>query len=584
MGRNSDKNEHNEKYILMYTDKKNILQLAVLLREHGIKKMVLCPGSRNIALVQTFTNIPEFECYPVTDERSAGFFAMGLALQAHEPVVVCCTSGSALLNLHPAVSEAFYQQIPLIVISADRPEAWIGQMDGQTLPQNGVFGSLVKKSINLPEVKTEEDKWYCNRLINEALLETHHHGLGPVHINIPVSDPFFDLPTEVLPQARKIDRLEHPSGSCIRMLAQELISCRSCITIAGQSNEEYEYSDETARILGEKIVWLGENLSNKTCPIEPIGRLEPILASIDESEAEEFKPKLLITFAGHIISKRLKKFLRQYKPLQHWHVCKDGAIADLYCSLTKVIEMSPEKFWNQIALAIKSIQEEAQIEGNTASDKQTNDERFVEKWKKKAESIPSPCFPYSEMQAIGLVQKNLPNGSILHLANSSSVRYSQLFPLPKDITILSNRGVNGIEGSLSTAIGYSSACPDKLNFIFIGDLSFFYDMNALWNNNYGNNIRILLVNNSGGEIFKTFQGLQMNEKSSHIVIADHKSTAKAWTEDRGFTYLQAHDDEELQASVKIFTSHEIIDKPMILEVFTDKDTDVLALNEWFRTL
>ena len=192
----------------MYTDKKNILQLVALLKAHRIQKIVLCPGSRNIPIVQTLVNIPEFTCYPVTDERSAGFFALGLALNGGSPAAICCTSGTALLNIHPAVAEAFYQQVPLVVISADRPAAWIGHMDGQTLPQPGVFGSLVKKSVNLPEVQSEEDEWYCNRLINEALMELDHHGKGPVHINVPISEPFFKLPVTELPEARVITRYQ----------------------------------------------------------------------------------------------------------------------------------------------------------------------------------------------------------------------------------------------------------------------------------------------------------------------------------------------------------------------------------------
>ena len=182
----------------MYTDKKNILQLAALLEAYGITRVVLCPGSRNAPIVHTLSNHPGFVCHAMTDERSAGYFALGLALNSGKPVAVCCTSGTALLNLHPAVAEAFYQKVPLIVISADRPAAWIGQMDGQTLPQPEVFRSLVKKSVNLPEIHTEEDEWFCNRLINEALLETNHHGKGPVHINVPVSEPLFNFTTETL--------------------------------------------------------------------------------------------------------------------------------------------------------------------------------------------------------------------------------------------------------------------------------------------------------------------------------------------------------------------------------------------------
>lgn len=194
--------------IIMYTDKKNILQLVALLEAHGITKVVLCPGSRNTPIVHTLSNHPNFTCYPVTDERSAGYFAIGLALNGGKPAAVCCTSGTALLNLHPAVAEAFYQNVPLVVISADRPAAWIGQMDGQTVPQPGVFQTLVKKSVNLPEIHTEEDEWYCNRLVNEALLETNHHGKGPVHINVPISEPLFQFTVDALPEVRVITRYQ----------------------------------------------------------------------------------------------------------------------------------------------------------------------------------------------------------------------------------------------------------------------------------------------------------------------------------------------------------------------------------------
>ena len=184
----------------MYSDKKNILQLVALLRAHGVTKVVLCPGSRNAPIVHTLAGHPDFTCYSVTDERSAGFFAIGLALQGGTPAAVCCTSGTALLNLHPAIAEAYYQKVSLVVISADRPAAWINQMDGQTLPQPDVFRSLVKKSVDLPEIHTDEDEWYCNRLLNEALLELNHHGKGPVHINVPVSEPLFQFTAESLPE------------------------------------------------------------------------------------------------------------------------------------------------------------------------------------------------------------------------------------------------------------------------------------------------------------------------------------------------------------------------------------------------
>ena len=505
----------------MFTDKKNILQLTALLRAHGIRRIVICPGSRNIPLAQTFANVPEFVCYPMTDERSAGFFALGLALHDGAPVAVCCTSGTALLNLHPAVAEAFYQQVPLVVISADRPAAWIGQMDGQTLPQPGVFGTLVKKSANLPEVQTEEDEWFCNRLINEALLETHHHGKGPVHINVPISEPFFLLPVNELPQARVITRYQGLNiyEKDYKPLIERLNKYQRRMAVVGQMNLIYLFDKKYTQLIYKHFAWFTENISNQTVPGMPIRNIEPLLCSMNNDMQETMRPELLITYGGHIISKRLKKFLRKHPPIEHWHISADGEIADLYGSLSVVIEMDPFEFLEKTATLI---------------DAPTPD--YSKKWEMKSKAIPKAQFAYSEMSAIGEVIRRLPSPCSLHLANSSTVRYAQLFDLPPEVEVLSNRGTNGIEGSLSTALGYATV-SDKLNFILIGDLSFFYDMNALWNTNYGCNIRILLLNNEGGEIFHALPGLTLHENARRFVTGTHHASGKAWAEDRGFEYL-----------------------------------------------
>ena len=552
----------------MFTDKKNILQLAALLRAHGIQKIVLCPGSRNIPIVQTLANISDFTCYPVTDERSAGFFALGLALHGGTPVAVCCTSGTALLNLHPAVAEAFYQQVPLIVISADRPEAWIGQMDGQTLPQPGVFGSLVKKSVTLPEVKSDEDEWYCNRLINEALLELNHHGRGPVHINVPVSEPFFLLPVNELPEARVITRYQGLTvyDKDYQPLIDRLNKYQRRMVVVGQMNLIYLFDKKYTKLLYKHFAWFTENISNRTIPGLPIKNIEPLLCSMDFDELEKMRPELLITYGGHIISKRLKKFLRRHPPKEHWHISADGEIVDLYGSLTTVIEMDPFEFLEKIAPMMD----------NRAPE-------YPRIWENKSKAIPKANFPYSEMSAIGKVLTQLPAPCSLHLANSSTVRYAQFFDLPNDVEILSNRGTNGIEGSLSTALGYATA-SSQLNFILISDLSFFYDMNALWNNNYGSNIRILLLNNSGGEIFHALPGLELHENASRFVVANHQTSGRAWAEDRGFEYLAAHNEEELNTTVARFIEPNITSRPMLLEVFTNKGEDVELLKDYFRSL
>lgn len=552
----------------MYTDKKNILQLVALLRAHGIKRIVLCPGSRNIPLVQTLANIPDFTCYPVTDERSAGFFALGLALHGGGPAAVCCTSGTALLNLHPAVAEAYYQQVPLVIISADRPAAWIGQMDGQTLPQPGVFRTLVKKSVSLPEVVSEEDEWYCNRLINEALLELNHHGKGPVHINVPISEPFFLLPVNELPNARVITRYQglNVYDKDYQPLIDRLNRYQRRMVVVGQMNLIYLFDKRYTKMLYKHFAWFSENISNQTVPGMPIRNIEPLLCSMNQEEQEKMRPELLITYGGHVISKRLKRFLRKHPPVEHWHISPDGEVMDLYGSLTTLIEMDPFEFLEKIAPMM---------------DNRTPD--YPRGWEARSKAIPQADFAYSEMSAIGKVIRQLPVPCSLHLANSSTVRYAQLFDVPSEVEILSNRGTNGIEGSLSTAIGYATA-SDKLNFIIIGDLSFFYDMNALWNSNYGANVRILLLNNEGGEIFHALPGLVLHENARRFVTATHKSSAHAWAEDRGFEYLSAHNDAELDEAVKRFTEPSVTQRPMLLEVFTDKQLDIELLKEYYHSL
>ncbi len=552
----------------MYTDKKSILQLAALLKAHGIKRIVLCPGSRNIPLVQTFTNIPEFTCYPVTDERSAGFFAIGLALHGGAPAAVCCTSGTALLNLHPAVAEAFYQQVPLVVISADRPAAWIGQMDGQTLPQPDVFGKLVKKSVNLPEVQTDEDEWFCNRLINEALLELNHHGKGPVHINVPISEPFFKLPVDQLPEARVITRYQGLSvyDKDYKPLIERLNRYQRRMVVVGQMSLIYLFDKRYVKMLYKHFAWFAENISNQTVPGQPIRNIDPLLCSMNNEEQEKMRPELLITYGGHIISKRLKNFLRRHPPIEHWHISPDGEVVDLFGSLTTVIEMDPFEFLERIAPMMDNRPPE-----------------YPRGWEARSKAVPDVDFPYSEMSAIGKIITRLPSPCSLHLANSSTVRYAQLFNVPADVEILSNRGTNGIEGSLSTALGYATV-SEKLNFIIIGDLSFFYDMNALWIPNYGSNVRILLLNNSGGEIFHALPGLELHENARRFVTATHQANAKAWAEDRGFEYLSAHNDAELSAAATYFTQPEITQKPLLLEVFTEKNPDIELLKNYYRAL
>ena len=552
----------------MYTDKKNILQLAALLEVYGITKVVLCPGSRNVPIAHTLSNHPAFTCYAMTDERSAGYFALGLALNSGKPVAVCCTSGTALLNLHPAVAEAFYQKVPLIVISADRPAAWIGQMDGQTLPQPDVFRTLVKKSVNLPEIHTDEDEWFCNRLINEALLETNHHGKGPVHINVPVSEPLFGFTTAALPGVRVITRYQGLNiyDRDYNDLIDRMNKYRKRMIVVGQMNLIYLFEKRYTKLLYKHFAWLTEHIGNQTVPGIPVKNFDTALYAMPEEQMNRMTPDLLITYGGHIVSKRLKKFLRQHPPKEHWHVSPDGEVTDLYCSLTTVIEMDPFEFLEKIA---------GLLENHTPE--------YPRIWEDYCKAVPEPEFAYSEMAAVGALIKSLPEKSVLHLANSSVVRYAQLYAISPTIEVCCNRGTSGIEGSLSTAVGYA-ATSDKLNCAAIGDLSFFYDMNALWNVNVGSNLRILLLNNGGGEIFHTLPGLEMSEASHKFITAVHKTSAKGWAEERGFLYLRAENDGQLAETMQTFTCPETVERPILLEVFTDKDEDIRMLKNYYHQL
>lgn len=552
----------------MYSDKRSILQLAALLKAHKIRKIVLCPGSRNAAIVHTLANIEDFTCYSVSDERSAGFFAIGLSLQGGGPAAICCTSGSALLNLHPAVSEAFYQQIPLIIISADRPAAWIGQMDGQTLPQPNVFGNLVKMSVNLPEVNTDEDEWYCNRLINEAILETNHHGKGPVHINVPLSEPIYRFTAKTLPEARVITRYQglNVYDRDYKELINKLNQANKRMIIVGQMNLIYQFDKKYVKPLCKNFVWLTEHLGNQTTPGLAIKNFDVAVSAMDEVRQEQMTPELLITFGGHIVSKQMKKYLRNHPPKEHWHITPDGKVADLFGCLTTIIEMDPFEFLEKIAFL---------LEGNP-----TNYPLMWENWCK---TIPEPSLPYSQISVTGDLIKALPAPCSLHLANSSTVRYAQLFTLAKGVEVCCNRGVNGIEGSLSSAIGYASAST-QTNFILIGDLSFFIDMNALWMSHLRNNVRILLFNNEGGEIFHTLPGMDKTDKSRPFITAEHQTSAKGWAEERGFQYIKVRDDEEWQDALKVFASPEEQERPMLLEVMTDKSEDTRLLREYYKSV
>ncbi len=536
----------------MLTSNPLILELLSLLRQHGVRDMVLCPGSRNAGIVHSVCQIPEFRTHTATDERSAGFMAIGMADATDKPVAVVVTSGSALANLYPSACEAYYRQVPVVFISADRPEAWIGQMDGQTMPQAGALGQMVKMRASLPE----NNLWHANRLLNEAMLAcTTRQPRGPVHINIPVSEPIYEFTTESLPQARVI-RLTHSFRD------MELCPGRTLI-ICGQMSPAQVADTELWTNVAKHFTIIAENLSN----LPPNLYTHP--TRIDWSR---MKPvDRVITVGGHIINKELKQFFRTHRPQEHWHVSEDGAVADLFCCQTLAVKATVNEFlqgmaehWLNERMKNKQMKNAVRMENPNSWTSQAAEPMT---WTSQAAEPITFILHSSLSQSARLLEKFfslLPENSAVHLANSSTVRLAQeamdrwfrSTPEASAPTILCNRGINGIEGSLSTAVGYALACPEKPTYIITGDLAFFYDRNGLWITPIPRNLHILLLNDGGGNIFNTLP-LPQEATSRKAIMGTHTLTARNTAEQHGLLYLQGEEQLETFVNAKETTLLEI---------------------------
>lgn len=541
----------------MYSDKQAILQLIALLRLYDIRHIVLCPGSRNAPIVHSLAIDGNFSLHSVTDERSAGFYALGIALKLDRPVAVCCTSGSALLNLHPAVAEAYYQRIPLLVLSADRPEAWIGQMDGQTMPQVGVFASLCAYATTLPLGEGDEDLWLCNRRINEALL-TLERRQAPVHINIPLAEPLFDFNTPTLPTPRRIELLPTHAED-IRALAQE--AERPLIIVGQLPPDQARHIEPQLMALVPHGVVLGEHLANLQ---QAIGNADALLATIQEEQRASLHPDLLITIGGHIVSKRLKQWLRSTPPKWHWHISPEVEVIDLFAGA--LTHIGSEELW---------------LSPPTTSQQTLLKTPYQEVWHNLSTRLAPPAaLPYSGARAVGELMERLPKGSTLHLGNSMSVRLAQLYPLPQGVSVQCNRGINGIEGSLSAALGYASA-DSGLNFILLGDLSFFYDMNALCLA-LPPSVRIVVLNNQGGGIFSALPQMPKDAPSFPFITGQQQRSARLWAEDSGLTYHSVRNEEELRKAMDTLLAPKT-ERGILVEVHTETETDHIVLRHYYAT-
>ena len=524
---------------------------------HNIKHIVISPGSRNAPLTIGFTANEFFECYSIVDERSAGFFALGIAQQLEQPVALVCTSGSALVNYYPAVVEAFYSRIPLVVISADRPDHLINIGDGQTITQPHVFRSHVLYEANLKEgIKKSFFKSfkYNDSLINKAL-EVAYTAKGPVHVNVRFSEPLYETIETDNDQVEvfKINKNESKVSLPCSIIKKWHTSKRKMILVGVNSPESVKqiYLD----LIGEdpSIVVLTETTSNLHHS-NFFPSIDQLITPLDFMDYKALQPEILLTFGGMVVSKKIKTFLRSYAPKLHWHIDPVQANDTFFC-LTKHYKCSVNNFLKQL-VSTNGSPVESQYFKTWNKVKKIR----LEKHKDYVKSI-----PFCDFKVFDSVLKHIPSNSMVQSSNSSTIRYLQLFNLNSSLTVFCNRGTSGIDGSTSTAVG-ASCVSEKPTVFITGDLSFFYDSNALWNNYIPSNFRIIIINNRGGGIFRILPGNKNSENFSTFFETNHALTAKSISEHYRFDYISASSSEELDTKWPDFYAQS--QRPKILEVFT----------------
>lgn len=552
----------------MYSNVKSVQLLVAMLKAKKVKNIVVSAGTSHDAIARSLECDDYFKTYNIVDERSAAFFALGLIQELNETVAIVCTAGTAAVNYLTGVTEASRRNLPLVVITADKNPYYYNQFEDQMVDQINLFKSVVKHTVSLPMIKDDKDRWYCERLLNEAFLEINHHGTGPVHINIPIEEGMFAIgdtfTTKELPKIKVIERLDVSSDLNKWEEKFRSLKNKKVLIVYGQ-----DYNVTQSRI--EKLEKIFRNynclistekLSNLHCEgaveMSKVSRMMTV-----SGEFEQICPDVVISLAGSVAWDGKFALKSNNKKFENWLVSEFGMVQDFYRNLTNIFECSIDEFLEKMS--------------NYEIDEKNDYYNLCKNLDAKFEL---PNFEYSNLYVTQKLMNNIPKDSILNLANSSTIRLAQYFDNDPSIKIYCNRGIHGIDGCMSTFIG-QSAVTDKLSFLIIGDLTFFYDMNALWNRYVGKNVRIMLVNNSGAALFHFNQGLQKYPTLNENVAADHNATAKGWAESRGFKYLSSTNKEEFDKNLVEFVNPNS-DKPIILEVFTKKEEDARLQHEFFE--
>jgi len=547
--------------------KKELAQLVIsACYQFNIDTVVISPGSRNAPLTVGFSNHPAIKTMSIVDERCAAFFALGIAQQTQKPVAILCTSGSALLNYYPAIAEAFYSNIPVVVISADRPKHLIDIGDGQTIRQENVFENHILFSANL--IDDDSEKEFNTNIISEAL-QTATSKKGPIHINVPFDEPLYET-VETLKEF-ELPNVISSTAEKSHINFDELVSIWN-VSLKKMILVGANYPDAKLQMLlnqfeeDNSVIILTETTSNIASG-KTINSIDQLIFPLSEEQLEELKPEVLITFGGMIVSKKIKQFLRKQQPNHHWHIDALKSINTFHC-LSEYINENPVDFLPKLT-GLSLLDSDYQQKWLSAKEKRAS---------KHKEYLNQA--PFSDLKAFEQVLESIPNHSQLQLANSSIIRYTQLFDVNDTLGVFCNRGTSGIDGSTSTAIG--AAMSEKNQTVFItGDLSFFYDSNALWNDYIPSNFRIIIINNSGGGIFRFIPGPKSTNALDYFETP-HQLTAEHLCEMYQLTYNSATNVSELKERISDFYADS--KQPKVLEVFTDKEVNEKVLKEYFNFL
>ena len=554
----------------MKTSNKPIVQNIVKqCKLHGIRHIVFSPGSRNAPFAIAFDNDPYFKTHIIHDERVAGFYALGIAQVLNEAVAMCCTSGSAVVNYFPAITEAFYRKTPLLVISADRPKQLINKGHGQTIMQDAIFGSHAKSFQSFEDVNVLSTSSIEN--CNSKMELLHQNPKGPIHFNIHLEEPLYEtsINDEDVHQKNEVV-VDKQSGALSEII--ETIDGKKTIVLCGQNSGNFELNNELVHFnQNTNVLVLNENTSG-LCDNAFINCIDRTLNAIPNDQHEAFIPDILITIGDAIVSKKIKAFFIQNPPEHHIAINHSTIGIDSFHCLGTHLKINPIDFFSQINKSVPI----------------KNTINFEAKWKTidyKAKDRLPPFFSTensaTDIQAFYLINEYLNNDTILHLANSSVVRYMQLFDPIKSVRYFANRGTSGIDGSMSTAVGSAIALPDKQHVFISGDVSFIYDSNAMWVRPFPKNLKIIVINNYGGSIFRIIDGAKTSEQLETYFEAHHHTDVKNIADGFGFSTTEVDELKDYEASISQFLntfSHQI------LIIKTDRKENPLALNRLFKHL